>query len=483
MGVVDKKRELMSKIAAVKALANSKKDKISSSYSSVNNKLSTTKFLVDLTSALVGAKKLKDFVIDMISHHLPEIEEAVKEGLKLELKEICSCHVNPLMPGWLRQGNAGIQMKVTDVDFFDTMKVNPTSPGGSLIYTDIDKEINSKDFNTYLYYTIQDPNTPTQWGKSVTGTDILEATFIPDGTSTGTPNNIIKYTTSTDYSNKNLSDFNNDFIDSLSLFGNPGSKSSSKIIASIMEDLFGSISSITNKSKKQITAELGFLKVIDNVLETETPKIDDSAFKFDKSTIAKIDKESNDKKKGVKELKTDVMTKVSVGAGVVSQSMTAIEVSKNKLEEVNAVKESLDNAAQSQADSSSNEADKETIKTNFFIEIIKKLQRVVMSSIMTPEFITIFAINHQIIHGQGTSYDGPIDFIKKNRKLVRSIGKLVLNILLKYLLNLVIKELTKLLQEKLVGDKIERAKNKVSIYLSYLGVPQNVIAQIRKYTS
>lgn len=482
MGVVDKKRELMSKIAAVKALANSKKDKVSSSYSSINNKLNSTKFLVDLISALVGAKKLKDYVVDMISYHLPEIEEAVKEGLKLELKEICSCHVNPLMPGWLRQGNAGIQIKVTDVDFFDMMKVNPTSFAGGLIYTDTAAGIGSTDFNTYLYYTIQaagTPNSVTQWGSSVTGIDILEAEFIPNGTT----NNVIKYTTSTDYSNKNLSDFNNDFIDSLSLFGNPGSKSSSKIIASIMEDLFGSISSITNKSKKQITSELRFLKVIDNVLETETPKIDDSAFKFDKSTIAKIDKESNDKKKGVKELKTDVITKVSVGAGVVSQSMTAIEASKNKVEEVNAVKESLDNAAQSQANSSSNEADKETIKTNFFIEIIKKLQRIVMSSIMTPEFITIFAINHQIIHGQNTSYDDPIDFIKKNRKLVRNIGKLVLNILLKLLLNLVIKELTKLLQEKLVGDKIERAKNKVSIYLSYLGVPQSVITQIRKYTS
>ena len=483
MGVVDKKRELMSKIAAVKALANSKKDKISSSYSSVNNKLSTTKFLVDLTSALVGAKKLKDFVIDMISYHLPEIEEAVKEGLKLELKEICSCHVNPLMPNWLRQGNAGIQMKVTDIDFFDMMKVNPTGPGGSLIYTDVAKGIDSTDFNTYLYYTIQTPNTPTQWGKSVTSTDILEATFIPDGTSTGTPNNIIKYTTSTAYSNKNLSNFNNDFIDSLSLFGNPKSKSSAKIMSSIIEELFGSISSLVNKSKKQLMSEIGFKKVLDNVIDIETPKIDDSAFKFDKPTLAKIDRESDDRKKGVREIKTNVMTKVSVGAGVVNQAMTNIESAKTKLDEVNAVKESLNNSAESQADSSSNEADKETIKTNFFIEIIKKLQRVVMSSIMTPEFITIFAINHQIIHGENTSYDGPIDFIKKNQKLVRSISKLVQNIILKYLLSLIIKDLTKLLQEKLVGDKIERAKNKVSIYLSYLGVPQSVIAQIRKYTS
>ena len=86
------------------------------------------------------------------------------------------------------------------------MKVNPTSFEGSLIYTDTAKGVTSTDFNTYLYYTIQAAGMTipvTQWGKSVTGTDILEAQFIPNGTT----NNVIKYTTSADYSTKSLSEF------------------------------------------------------------------------------------------------------------------------------------------------------------------------------------------------------------------------------------------------------------------------------------
>ena len=40
-----------------------------------------------------------------------------------------------------------------------------------------------------------------------------------------------------------------------------------------------------------------------------------------------------------------------------------------------------------------------------------------MSSVMTPEFVTIFAINHQIIHGQGSNYNNPIDFINQNQNI------------------------------------------------------------------
>ena len=103
-----------------------------------------------------------------------------------------------------------------------------------------------------------------------------------------------------------------------------------------------------------------------------------------------------------------------------------------------------------------------------------------MSAIITPEFISLFAINHQIIYGRGSTYDGAIDFMKKNRKLIKNIAKIVLNMLLNLLLNLVLLYITIKLKEKLADDQIEKAKNYVSMLLSYTGVPQSVIAQIRK---
>lgn len=478
MSIIEKKRNVLSKIAAVNALGNIPKGITNSSFSSINNKINSTDFLIDLTTTLIGFKALKDYVIDTISYRLPQIEEAVKDGLKIELKKLVSCNINPSIPSWFIDSGDGINLKVSDIDFFDMMKVNPNSGAGELIYTDIANGINSKDFNTYLYNTIQSPGTPTNWGSSVTGTNILKSEFIESGTI----NNVIKYTTSSDYSDKKLAEFNNDFIDSLSLFGNPDSLNSSKVVALILEELFGSISSTTKKSKKQIESELELKECLTCILESESDKIDDSLFTFDNPTLAKIDRESNDRRRGIRELKTCDNLKVQVDATTVKESIVSIDATQGqpKTEEVNAITEALNNSAETQANFASNEVNRETIKTNFFIEIIKKLQIVIMSAIVTPEFISIFAINHKIVYGKDSSYDGPIDFVKKNRKLVKNIGKIVLNILLNLLLNMVLLYITNLLRQKIVDDKIEKAKNYVSILLSYSGVPPNVIAQIRK---
>tara|TARA_R110001592_G_scaffold351511_1_gene648715 strand:+ start:5479 stop:6957 length:1479 start_codon:yes stop_codon:yes gene_type:complete len=479
MEPIEGKRKIFAKLSAVKALGKVQRAKVNSSISSVNNKLNSTDFLVDLTTALVGARALKDFIVDTITHGLPLIEEVVKEGLKTELKKITSCGVNPSIPSWLRHGGTGVELKVTDVDFFDRMKINPESTAGSLVYTDTARGVDSEDFNTYLYNTIQTPLKSTNWGMSVANVDILTTEFTNIGT---TNNNVIKYTTSVDYSSKKLSDFNNDLIDSLSLFGSPGSASSGNFIGLILEELFGSISATTGKSKKQIESELRLKESLTCILESENDFLEDSFFTFDNPTLARIDRESNDRKNGVRELKTCGNVKVSAPSNIAVQAIKDIDATTTKAEEASAVTNSLNSAAEAQSNSVSS-VNKETVKTNFFIEIIKKLQIVVLSSIMTPEFISLFAINHQIIHGKGTSYDGPIDFIKSNKKLFKSIGKIILEMLLNKLLNLVLSNISKLLTQKLVDDKVEQAKNYVSILLSLQGVSPKIIAQIRKINS
>jgi len=477
MSTIDLKKEFNSKLSALNALGNIPKGNINSSFSSVNNQINSTDFLVDLATTLAGAKALKDYVIDTLVYRLPQIEETIKDGLKLELKELCSCNLNPSIPTWFQNGGTGVQLRVTDIDFFDIMKTNPENLEGGFIYTDIPNKINSMDFNTYLYYTIQNPSIPTNWGLSVLNTNILETKFEEFGT---TKNNVVTYTTSSEYSNKKLTDFNNHFIDSLSLFGNPNSLNSSKVVALIIEELFGSISSSVGKSKKQIRLEAEMKECLDCILNSEDDNIPDSFFIFDNPTLAKIDKETNNKRNGIREIKTSEVLNIRIDNTILGSSLVEINNSTNKLEEVSAVTNSLNRLADTQANFSQNETDKETIKTNFFVEIVKKLQRVVMSSVMTPEFITLFAINHQIIYGQGTNYDGPIDFIKKNRKLVKKIGNIILNTLLNLLLSLVLLYITIKLKQKFIDDQAEKTKNYVSILLSLVGVSSSVIAQIRK---
>ena len=105
----------------------------------------------------------------------------------------------------------------------------------------------------------------------------------------------------------------------------------------------------------------------------------------------------------------------------------------------------MDNLADTQASFSNNPQDILTIKTDLFTEIIKKLTRIIMSLVISPKFITLFAINHRIIYGQEDGYNGAVDFIKKNRKLVKGVAEIIRNIILELLLTLVLK----ILMEKL----------------------------------
>jgi hypothetical protein len=479
MAIIDQKREVFGAIGALNVL-NDNFPKLPSfnSFSSVNNGTDSTQFLIDLIQSLIGFEGLKGFVVDTISYRLEDIEAQIKDGLKSELKEIVSCNINPSIPSWLQNGGSGVQVKVSDVDFFDIMKIDPETTEGDLVYTDVSGGKNSKDFNTYLNYKIQDPGSTDNWGTSTFGSNILETEFIEDN---GTNTNIIKFTASAEYSDKKLTQLNNDFIDSISLFGNPDSLNSASLISALLEDLFGSTSASINvgKSKKQLKKEVELREVLDCIINSENEVIDDNFFTFDNPTLAAIEEDVNQRKNGIRILETCGNLAVQVDVNDSTEAVDKVKNSSNKSEEVKNVGEALDDIADKQGAFSNNSIDVPTIRKNFFIELIKKFIRIMTSLFLSPKIISLFAINHQIIYGQGTSYDGAIDFIKKNKKLVKNVIKIIRNILLNLLLALALRELSKKLAEKVAGDEIEKAKNYTSILLSYVGVPPAVLAVIR----
>lgn len=98
---------------------------------------------------------------------------------------------------------------------------------------------------------------------------------------------------------------------------------------------------------------------------------------------------------------------------------------------------------------------------------------------MSPKLISVYAINYQILYGQNETYDGPIDFIKKNKNLIKSLSKTILELVIKLLLTLIIKFLSKKLSQKFAQDEIERGKNYIAQILSLIGTPPEIIRQIQ----
>lgn len=477
MAIIDQKREVFGSIAALNVLTEGY-PKLSefASFASVNNSTNTTEFLVDLLEALEGFQIVKDVLVDTIVYRLPDLEEAIKDGLKLELKEMVSCSVNPSVPDWFKNGQDGVEIEVPNIDFFDIMKLDPTTEEGGFLYTNVPPGKDSSDFNTYLNFKIQDPGSNEPWQ------DIVETTFFETGTPNLPKNNVIRFTTTTTYDNKTLVDFNNDYIDSLTLFGEPGSVNSTMMINLIIEELFGSISASPKikKSKKQIKIETEIREILDCIIFSENDVIDDSFFTFDNPTVAKIGAEVERRAKGIMEVKTCGNLETNFSLDTLSEINEAInQTNGNKVEEAAAVNQAFNTMADTQA-SFTDSTNAPSVKNNFFKEIIMKFVRIVMTILISPKFISLFAINHQILYGQGTNYSDAIDFMKKNRKLMKNISKVLLKILLVVLVKAALYYLSKRFKDKLVGDEIEKGKQYVSIILSYLGVPPDVIATIRK---
>jgi hypothetical protein len=356
------------------------------------------------------------------------------------------------------------------------MKINPETVDGGLIYTDVNAGVSSKDFNTYLNFTIQDQDTEQ------TFESILNSKF-QQTTSSG--NNKLTFKADSSYDTKSMVDFNNDFIDSISLFGNPDSLDSKSIINLILEEIFSTISSSSsiNKTKDQIKKEVELKKTLEKLIESDSEVVQESVYTFNNDELAQIDKLTTNKKKGIIEVECCGTFNLNVpkeNVVDINNNFDALDLN-DKEGELKVVEKSLDDLASIQAEQGPDE-DAESIKYNFFKEIIDKLMVMLMTQIVSPKFVTILMINFTIANGGNVPpYKSAIELIKSNEKVFKAIRKKLVEsivaIILIYVLRLYIR---KILLNK-VADKIEKATNYAKVLSSLVPVNNKYINLLMKF--
>ena len=492
MSVLDQKNKIMGNIAALNVINEGlPKFDIKNSFSSINNNTNPIDFLLDLVQSLMGYQELKGSIVDIMTRKLPEIELQIKKTLKQDLKGYFSCGVNPSLPTWLKSNSSGVELKLSNIDFFETMKTDPNSDFGFLIFEDAPSGLNSTDFNTFLYSNIdlnKDVFTPNSgsyspWGLSTTGTNIIDLRFNPVGT---TKNNVIQIKSNVNYDNKTLTEFNNAFIDSITIFGNPNNINGSKILNGIIDNLFGTISVNVGKTKKQLKKEAEINEVLECILNSdENDVIDDSYFEFSNAQLSRIELEVNNKKKGIRVLETcgDLIAQVPIDILIdvnsdFNISTTTTDTTTDEEKQVIAMTKAIDTIAEIQA-ANSGTINIPSVKLNFLLDLIKNFMKSIINIIISPKMMTLFSLNFKILYGIAAEYDGPIDFMRKNKNLIIGIAKSILELIVRMLLSMVLKRLTSMVSKKLIDDKKERYNNYVAQVLSMLGLEQSTIRQIQ----
>ena len=469
MSIIDKKQKVFGNIGALRTLTEGMPQlKRSSSFPSINNGTDSITFLTDLIKALIGYEALVNTVVDILTHSLPIIEKDIKTALKQELKGIVSCGVDPSLPLFIKSTGSGIVIEVNKVDFLDLFKVDPNSPQGKLLYNDVTSPLsNSSDFNTFLYDVIQNDGTPKIWK------NILQVTFNSIGTG-GNPNNTFTIKANSTYDNKTLTDLNNDFVGSLTLFN------TENIVNRIIDIIFGSISVSINKTKKQLEKEVQINSVVDKLVNSdEGDTIDDGYFKFSNEEIDIHQQESDLRQKGITKLECCNKVLASVPVEMLTGFTAEMSAATTTQIKKDTVTKNLTAMANQNTVNSNNPTDHISIKLNFFQQIINNLTRAIVGTVLSPKVSLIFLINFKIINGPNATFDGPIDFIKKNKNLFHNIMKQISEVIIKILTSIALKKIAELVASAAFKVEVEKAKNKLSQLLSLIGIPQDVIRIIK----
>ena len=467
MSILSDKEKVFGNISALRTLTDDFPQlNINNSFPSVNSSANPQQFLIDLVLSLTGFEELRDTLIDVLTYASETIEVAIKDALKVELKALVSCGVDPTLPQWLV--NDGIEIKVSKIDFFNVFKVDPTTQAGGLMYEDVPAGLGSTDFNTFLYYTIQNEGLPAQSWNGILDFEFNQNASVPFNTLTITPD--VSYT--------NLTDLNNDFIDSVSLFP------STQLITKLIDGLFGSVSVdiSVNKTESQLEME----EQINNLIECITNAdedyvIDNTYFEFSDEQLQDIKEVATNRRNGIRQIKTcgdvDVNIPIEFLTDLKEQFAAATG---DREEQRNVISTNLSSMANQVSSFAGDPVDDYTVQLDFMGLMFKSLIRAYVNAILGPKIISIFLLNYKIVYGQGAEFIDPIDLLKQNKVLIKNIINVVRDKILTILLQLVLKYITKLLAANQVEALKEKANAQLAILLSLTGVPQSVIRLIRE---
>jgi len=469
MSILDKKKKIFGNIAAARTLTEGLPNlKLSSSFSSINTGGNSISFLSDLIKSLIGYEALVGSVVDILTHSLSDIEREVKIALKTDLKDIVSCGVDPHLPSWIQSTGTGIIIEVNKIDFLDQFKVDPTSTSGRLLYNDITSPLtNSSDFNTFLYGVIQDD------GNTYTWNNIIDVTFNSLGTG-NTPNNTITIKANSSYNTKTLTDLNNNFVDSLTLF------KTENIVNQIIDIIYGSISSNIGKSLKQLESEAKINNIVDKMIDNDDKNpISDDAFTFTNEETYRNQLDAANRKKGnrILNLSTNVPSSIPISnLTTFNQELTGATTT---LQKKDVISNNLNKMANSSSLNLRNKVNLKSVKLEFIQQIVNNLIKAIIGMVISPKVIVIFIVNYKIIYGPTASFDDGVDFIKKNKNLFHNIIKKVTEEIVKILLKIALKRISELVAATIAEKEIEKSKNKLTQLLSLVGLPQETLRIIK----
>ena len=464
MAIKDSKQQIFNKIGALRTLNDGypQLKQLTNSFKSINNKDEVINFLIDIIVSLLGTEALLNISTEFLTSELEKLEPKIRNSVKCVLNEKINLGVNPSIDSSLI---TGVDINISSIDFYNMMKIDPKSDVGQLTYLEPNGGLNSNDFNTFLFESLQDNNTHS-WGTQIGLPTIIKTSF----------NNTINVQIPQSYASaKKMTDFNNNYIDGIKLYD------ADKVINHIFDKIFGTLTSSFGKTKDEIIAEVKLNEVIKKLGDSnEEIVIDDSFFTFTNDEMFNIEDTASNISNGVRKLIDCGSYEAKISISDLSGATSPIKNSTSFVDKKNKINKALSDLANT-ATSDTTPESKPGARASIFKLIIQELVGSLMSSIITPKLILIITLNSKYGNTSGGAIikDSGLKFIKEHKTIFRDIIYTIRDLIIEFIIALIIKEIIKLVAKQKLGNEIESGKNKLLITLSLIGVSSEVLSIIR----
>jgi hypothetical protein len=435
---VNFKKDLLQKIENLKA-TNEAFSKIISfdSLSSVSRE-NPLDFILDLFILLFGGNKTKSDFIKFLISEIKLLNDDLFKYFKENIVKFYQCKTDTQIPAHFFQFKT---FKITELDFFGLLKIDPDSPEGKSYYVDYPDNLDK-----LIYQAINNQGIEYNW-KSVLVIKYLNQELY------------VKLDSS--LQGKTIYNFVNLYMSNTVLFDNK------VVVSDLIDSNFGVLTSklkntLANFSKKNLNNQIELEIILERI--TDSFNVDDSFFTFD---TEEVNDRAEKRKDGYYEFIDCEVNYVSYDYDLLQSFMTDLINVSQYNEEIYTINfDYLVNQTSGMVLPSDKQAYTDNLFKLFFKIVIKSITR----NILTPKnilFIRLFALM-SINANIGADFK---DFFKEHRKfLIDIIKKRIIQAVIRYLVIIIIRELNEMIQENNLKKEQEQLRLQILQIRSLLSI-------------
>lgn len=427
MGRMDKIRKLAGSASEISAIGSAYDT--TNIFSSINNKKEVVPFLLDVLKVVVGTTGLEQLTGELLTNFISELEPKLKDSVK---KQLIKFNAGAELPDF------DISMDVKNIDIYSKLKVNPGSSSGDLLYNKLSPNF---DLNSYTAIVAD-------------GTDVVYNNLLVNYNSTL---DAFSYKPNITNPNTTIGEWLSDYIDNTT-FLDP-----KEFSTKILNEIYGTITAVLNKTPETIFNELAVDKIINQVIG------DDQSFELKSSDL-------NDLMIKAQEMSEGIVT-YDMGCGLLKSELSmsgmtnliaTISGSTDPFVVGNAINETLGSSFT--ADEETSEKNKETIRDGFFARLIEILTNELAKTLTTsPQARMLLSISSSFENNGIPQISDPRDDLKKFKVFINCAIKDAMAALNEFIYGLIIGFLIILLDPIIRGILKEKINQ-------YLGVIKSLIS-------